>query len=282
MNKNQDNREFELNVTRIAMYKWLLNSNIMFIKSRIQYIVLFIDLLEGIEDEIIHNLDYYNSKNLNTRIKSNISSNRDRFFELIDKEPIRKRSIDKLKRDYQFIMTVAETNNKMLFTKLLKFITNISDRLFDNSQYIDYVIAFQKDIKDSKINRVFLSYAFKDRLYLLGIYDFFFIHGVHLYIDAFHNREHTDGDKLKEILSKELNRSNQFLFLRTPNSEFSMRGSYQIRQWCAWEIGYYHNLKMKQCFYFTVYEREIDKNKPVNLLIQSFVRLTKIENGSLK
>jgi len=287
------NRNFELNVTRIRMYQWLLENKNDFVKEKVSNLELFVSLLGGIEQFIIENADYASNSQLNQLISRNLNENRKTLELMIDTEVMRKQSRDKLKRDYKALIESTETNNKKLFTKLSKFITSLSDRLFKQIEYIEYMkTAINKD-NSGHLHKVFLSYAFKDLLYLLGIFDYFYKNGIYLYIDAFHNVEQTDGEVLKNLLKVELETSKQFLFLRTANSELAMRGSYQIRQWCAWEIGYYDKLRknrsgsniteyLNECFYFRVYEKKIDTNRAVNLLIQSFKQLKSIENGYLE
>lgn len=300
MNSNVNRNNFELDVTRIQIYRWLLDSNIDFIKNNRDYLSLFTDLLQNVEQLIIDQLDYASNTELNKIIHTNLIRNRQKFQEMIEKETIRKRSKDKLIRDYEFLLESKETNNKKVFSRFSKFITNTSDRLFSQKQYIEYMKEVVKQTNTKVFHKVFLSYAFKDKLYLLGIFDYFYQKNILLYIDAFHNVEQTDGEILKTLLKKELETSEQFLFLRTANSELSMRGSYQIRQWCAWEIGYFDKVRKSRSennneensnlkkpydndfYYFRVYEKRIDTNKSVNLLIQSFKQLCSINNGYLE
>lgn len=300
MNNDNRNNNFELDVTRIKIYQWLIQTKNDFILDEIEYIKLFVKLLENVEQFIIQDPNYASNFELNEIIHNNLLRNRQLFEEMIDKEIMRKRSKDKLKKDYELLIESKETNNKKLFNRFSKFITNTSDRLFTQKQYISYMNKVKDEADLSAFHKVFLSYAFKDKLYLLGIFDYFYDHNIFLYIDAFHNVEQTDGDHLKLLLKNELETSKQFLFLRTANSELSMRGSYQIRQWCAWEIGYYDkvrksriekneghekNLNVKyddNFFYFRVYEKRIDTNQSVNLLIQSFKQLSSVKNGYLE
>ena len=44
-----------------------------------------------------------------------------------------------------------------------------------------------KDRRDLNKTKVFLSYAYKDRLYVLSLYCKFFYEGIYLYIDFLHN-----------------------------------------------------------------------------------------------
>lgn len=294
MSINGNNGNFELDVTRIKIYQWLINTENVFIQQENDYINFFIGLLFDIEQFIIKNSDYASNSELNGLIHRNLTQNRELFEQMINKEVMKKQSKEKLKRDYERLLESKETNNKKLFTKLSAFITNISDRLFTQKNYIAYMDKVINNTDPTKFHKVFLSYAFKDKLYLLGIFDYFYQNNIFLYIDAFHNVEQTDGEVLKDLLKIELESSKQFLFLRTANSELSMRGSYQIRQWCAWEIGYYDKVCKNRInrqnashidddfYYFRVYEKRIDTNRSVNLLIQSFKQLKSINNGYLE
>ena len=57
----------------------------------------------------------------------------------------------------------------------------------------------------------------------------------------------------KKQLDNELGRSNQFLFLRTINSELDYYGNSHIRQWCSWEIGNYYTKNPSRKFYINFY-----------------------------
>ena len=93
-----------------------------------------------------------------------------------------------------------------------------------------------KDLENK--NRVFLSHAFVDKLYTLGLFLYFYDQNVYLYVDWMHQPKNSKTKKLKDNLIQEIKKSDQLLFLRTLNSELALQGGKrQIREWCAWEIG---------------------------------------------
>lgn len=60
----------------------------------------------------------------------------------------------------------------------------------------------------------------------------------------------------KSKLESALADSDQFLFLRTTNSELRVRGNNNsVRQWCAWEIGNYYTKHKDEKYYTSIYDR---------------------------
>ncbi|MDR0846371.1 MAG: hypothetical protein LBN08_02545 [Lactobacillales bacterium] len=98
---------------------------------------------------------------------------------------------------------------------------------------------------------IFLSYSFKDRFYSLGLYIVANRMGKYLFVDWMMTDEADDVYELKRNLSYALDNADKILFLRTMNSELNTEARFlknreakeknkQIRQWCAWEMGYYY------------------------------------------
>lgn len=131
---------------------------------------------------------------------------------------------------------------------------------------------------------VFLSYAYIDKSYTVGLFYYFLKNGVYLYVDWMHNNKIPSGDVLKNKLSHALKTANQFLFLDTANSQLAMQGNYIIRQWCAWEVGNYYkfniNKDFQRKFYLTIYyDGQLAKRKRKNLLLDDFRPLKGINKG---
>ena len=139
-----------------------------------------------------------------------------------------------------------------------------------------------KDLENK--NRVFLSHAFVDKLYTLGLFLYFYDQNVYLYVDWMHQPKNSKTKKLKGNLIQEINKSDQLLFLRTLNSELALQGGKrQIREWCAWEIGtfdYKTNGLDESRFYIDRF-RQNKQSKSRSQLIQDFQPLVGIKNGSL-
>ena len=139
-----------------------------------------------------------------------------------------------------------------------------------------------KDLENK--NRVFLSHAFVDKLYTLGLFLYFYDQNVYLYVDWMHQPKNSKTKKLKDNLIQEIKKSDQLLFLRTLNSELALQGGKrQIREWCAWEIGtfdYKTNGLDESRFYIDRF-RQNKQLKSRSQLIQDFQPLVGIKNGSL-
>lgn len=96
-------------------------------------------------------------------------------------------------------------------------------------------------LKASIEGRVFLSYSFDDRIYTLMLFDIAKKNKIFLCVDWIINDKNSEGTELKNTLYSILQRCNHLLFLRSLNSEFLIKGSPQIRQWCSWEIGFFYH-----------------------------------------
>lgn len=100
--------------------------------------------------------------------------------------------------------------------------------------------------------QTFLSYAYTDKGISLALYIYFLINGGFLYVNWMWSGTNF-ASVTKQELDDELSNSNQFLFLRTLNSELNYYGSSHIRQWCSWEIGNYYTKNKSQKFYLSFY-----------------------------
>ena len=167
--------------------------------------------------------------------------------------------------------TIAELQNEKIKDIDIDIIVEI---LRENDEY--------KDLR--KENQVFLSHAFVDKLYTLGLFLYFCEKNVYLYVDWMHQPKNSKTKKLKGNLIQEIIKSDQLLFLRTLNSELALQGGKrQIREWCAWEIGtfdYKTNGSGGSRFYIDRF-RQNKQSKSRSQLIQDFKPLRGIQNGSL-
>lgn len=183
----------------------------------------------------------------------------------------RKIKIDIRRIISKILDTITELQNKQIKDIDIDVIVKI---IRENDKY--------KDLR--KKNQVFLSHAFVDRLYTLGLFLYFFEQNVYLYVDWMHQPKNSKTKKLKGNLIQEINKSDQLLFLRTLNSELALQGGKrQIREWCAWEIGtfdYKTNGLDESRFYIDRF-RQNRQSKSKSQLIQDFQPLLGIKNGSL-
>lgn len=169
---------------------------------------------------------------------------------------------------------------------ILKILNAITE--FQNNQIVDIdnlIEILRREFpvnEENRRNQVFLSHAYIDRVYTLGLFLYFYDKGIYLYIDWMHQEQGLITQKIKSNLLLAINNSAQLLFLRTLNSELGLQGgSRQIRQWCAWEIGtfdYKSNNTRSEGFYIDRYNRQV---KSKSLLIQDYQPLRAIKNGRL-
>lgn len=160
------------------------------------------------------------------------------------------------------------------FNQLIRIIAKYHSKII-NALYI----IPQKSIfipgKSNGVTQTFLSYAYDDKGVTLGLFFYFLNHGGFLYIDWMWH-EKLNGIEIKNSIHEELNKSYQFLFLRSPNSELeTSHGERMIRQWCSWEIGNYFRLKTNKKYYTNFY----NSKKPSNELLCDFDQAYYVKNG---
>lgn len=203
------------------------------------------------------------------------------------------RRVDELEDElYDLIGRDSEKNKRKIEMDIRRIISKVLDAITDyqNDQIkeIDAIVQIinenYSNTDANKRNQVFLSHAFVDRLYTLGLFLYFFEQNVYLYVDWMHQPKNSKTKKLKGNLIQEINNSVQLLFLRTLNSELALQGGKrQIREWCAWEIGtfdYKTNGLDKSRFYINRF-RQNKQSKSRSQLIQDFQPLRGIQNESL-
>ncbi|MGT2910768.1 hypothetical protein ACVR1I_03510 [Streptococcus cameli] len=183
-------------------------------------------------------------------------------------------------------------NSKKLTSNIRRCILKVLDAIteFQNAQivYTDNLIEFlNSEYPITQVNRnnqVFLSHAYADRIYTLGLFLYFYDKGIYLYIDWMHQSQGLLTKKIKNNLIMAIDNSIQLLFLRTLNSELGLQGgSRQIREWCAWEIGafdYKSNNTSGGGFYIDRY-RQNRQVRSRSQLIQDYQPLRAIKNGRL-
>ncbi len=138
------------------------------------------------------------------------------------------------------------------------------------------------DIKDlsTQKRQTFLSYAYDDKGVTLALFYYFWKRSGFLYVNWMWDGLNSHSSITKNNLESALSCSEQFLFLRTPNSELRVQGNNNsIRQWCAWEIGNFYT-KCGEEKYFTSF---YDKAEPRrNDILDTFKPMKEVLNGEIK
>ncbi|WP_314180533.1 hypothetical protein [Abiotrophia defectiva] len=167
-----------------------------------------------------------------------------------------------------------------------KVLTAISHYQNARTEKVDFSFAAVADryplTEKIRKNQVFLSHAYVDRLYTLGLFLYFYDKGIYLYIDWMHQAENMATKNLKEKLTKEIYQSSQILFLRTLNSELALHGgNKQVREWCAWEIGAFDFKDSGSGRFYIDRYRKSRPQKSKSKLIEDYKPLRSIQNGIL-
>lgn len=152
---------------------------------------------------------------------------------------LRENHFKKLNLDYR---KIQESKDEVYaFNALLKILNDINNRVINGSEfnlykyYAENKFRFNNNEENglkTPINRVFLSHAFDDHLYTFSLFLFMLKNQVFLYVDWLFCKPLNNGIEIKKNLENELALASQLLFLRTVNSEFSIKGSGNIRGWC--------------------------------------------------
>lgn len=221
---------------------------------------------------------------------SSLSSNKERLMKqdlLVEDDELKRSDIEKNKRKIETDIRSIISNIRRTISKVLDAIANYQNNQIKDID-IDIIVQIinenYSNTGRNKRNQVFLSHAFVDRLFTLGLFLYFYQQNVYLYVDWMHQSKNSKTKKLKGNLIQEITKSDQLLFLRTLNSELALQGgTRQIREWCAWEIGtfdYKTNGSGRSRFYIDRF-RQNKQSKSRSQLIQDFKPLREIQNGSL-
>ena len=187
----------------------------------------------------------------------------------------------KLADEYGSKQETINQNSRNLFNKIINILGEFNSHFFN-----DEIIPGDFSNREAEYIRggrpqVFLSHAYDDKLYAAALFRYFYEHDVFLYVDWMHHGPQTDGRVLKAYLNKELNNSDQLLFLRTLNSELNIQGKQMLRSWCAWELGnFYRREDGHQKYLLNLYSVEKYENS-LNLQIHGLKLFTGIDHGRL-
>lgn len=226
-------------------------------------------VIEGIEEVINRNDDVPEAITFETMINYNISRIDDNSFTDVVQNGIANQVEQLMKNN-------KKVTYKDYFRFLLKTLTEYQNEV------IDLYFIRMEDISSvrGKREQTFLSYAYFDKGLTLALYYFFEMKGGFLYVNWMWKGTNKNSKVTKQELESALRDSGQFLFLRTTNSELHIRGNNNsIRQWCAWEIGFYYNTEnRKEKFYTSFYDKKrIGKND----LLDSFNVMGNVVNGKV-
>jgi hypothetical protein len=237
---------------------------------------LNITILIGIEDKFL-----INSKNIEIDqldLKELYISNLNIFnteYDFDDEKNIKKLEsfkdvIDKSKDNYY------------AFNSLINLLSDINNSIINQFKVDGNIPNGNRGMSSSDLNKVFLSHAYDDKLYTLSLFIFMLKNHIFLYVDWIFSPNFKNGVDIKSNLSKHLSESKQLLFLRTVNSEFSIRGSGNIRGWCSWELGTFYTLNKMQSddkYYIELYKGK--NNQLKNKQLDGIKPLKAINNGKL-
>jgi hypothetical protein len=220
---------------------------------------LNIAILTGIEEKFL--INSYNMEIDKLEFNEVYIENLNRFK--LENDFINEKNLSKLE---SFTETIGKSKDEYYaFNSLINLLSDINNSIINQPQTNEgYIHNGRLVIGHFTWNKVFLSHAFDDKLYTLSLFIFMLKKGIFLYVDWIFSPNFENGVDIKNNLSKHLSESRQLLFLRTVNSEFSIRGSGNIRGWCSWELGTFYTLNKMQSddkYYIELYK---GKNKQRN------------------
>ena len=162
---------------------------------------------------------------------------------------------------------------KIFFRYLLKAIADYQE---------ETIVANFMGISNDRIigtgrKQTFLSYAYYDKGLTQALFYYFWIRSGLLYVNWMWEGKNNPSAVIKKKLEDALKDSDQFLFLRTTNSELRVRGNNSIRQWCSWEIGNFYTKNSEEKYYTSFY----DKAEPCNDILDTFKPMKEVIAGRM-
>ena len=225
-------------------------------------------LIRGFEDIINNSTESLPRNECQNIFENNVKDVRNKIIvqkitELMKKQINEKKKTEKL----------STLPFKDFFRYLIKAIADYQEEIIQNN-FI--VLAEEENIRTTR-KQTFLSYAYYDKGLTQALFFYFWIRSGFLYVNWMWDGVHSHSSITKRKLEKALNDSDQFLFLRTANSELGIRGN-KVRQWCAWEIGNFYNKHKEEKYYTSFY----DKNEPRNDILDTFRPMKEVIMGKIK
>lgn len=164
---------------------------------------------------------------------------------------------------------------KTYFRYLIKAIADYQEEIIKNN-FIEF--SDMEAIRTSR-KQTFLSYAYYDKGLTQALFIYFWVRSGFLYINWMWDGVNSHSSFTKSKLERALADSEQFLFLRTTNSELRVRGNNNsVRQWCAWEIGNYYTKYKDEKYYTSFY----DRTEPKNDILDTFRPMKEVVLGEIK
>jgi len=239
-------------LSRVFLYRMILNQleertqNTWEYQNEISSIVEVLKtniyMLNGIEDQFLlgRQIDYITEENLKRELQTKVENLQDenfRKFLMRQGRKVPNRNSFQLTFWEYLYQEEKHWDAITIFSKLLDELYEYSDKQIKKidrrsfTDILEYLYVYP-EIR----TKVFLSYAYKDKLYSWALYHYMRANQVYLYIDWMHSEAKENGAKIKVSLQRALSDSEQFLFLRTANSELGKNDTKQIRSWCSWEF----------------------------------------------
>ncbi len=185
------------------------------------------------------------------------------------------------------------------FDHLLNFLNTYSNKVLKKTKVSEEPEAFVRNHDIRYMKKVFVSHAYEDRLYTFCLFLYLLDKEILAYVDWIFSPAFDHGGDIKSNLSKHIYEADQLLFIRSNNSELrAMKNpnrygnKYDIKGWCALEIGeyYYHKHyeenKNDDQFYLKLYSDLPKKGTPAEekrdvKILDDLLALTSLENGEL-
>lgn len=296
------------NLSRVYLYGMMLNEleevtrDTWYYQGEINEIMkvlkINIHMLEGIENQFVfgREIELLEEEILKQQIAEKIE-----LFEVADFREFLDRPRRKIPNKDEFVMSFLDyLNQKEKHWDVVTIFSRLLDELHEYSE--KRLKGIEKNVFSEIFNvffpypefktRVFLSYAYKDKLYSWVLYHYMRKNGVLLYVDWMHSDALDDGAAIKTNLQKALSNSEQFLFLRTANSELGKSDNKQIRSWCSWEFGNFYGPtsnglkdRSEEKYYIQVYanfsKKATRKKNVVPTIIDGLKCLSDVKLGRL-
>lgn len=249
------------------------------------------DLIES-ADGIVHFVDYLSVKNMYydsarlIRGFEDIINNREKMPQKEEYQAIFERNANEV-QNLLFVQRIANqiqqqmsekmsssNSFKTYFRYLLKAVADYQEEVIGTN----FIGLSDDESIRTKRKQTFLSYAYSDKGLTQALFYYFWLRSGFLYVnwmwDGVNNHSSATKEKLEDVLKD----SNQFLFLRTTNSELRIRGNHSIRQWCAWEIGNFYTKHKEEKYYTSFY----DKIEPQNDILDTFRPMKEVVLGKIR
>ena len=164
---------------------------------------------------------------------------------------------------------------KTYFRYLSKAIADYQEEVIETN----FIGLSDDEIIRTARKQTFLSYAYYDKGLTQALFYYFWLRSGFLYVNWMWDGVNNHSSATKEKLEDALKDSDQFLFLRTTNSELRIRGNNNsIRQWCAWEIGNFYTKHKEDKYYTSFY----DKTEPRNDILDTFRPMREVVLGEMR